>query len=85
MENWGAQAALQGNVIIDSLDAAPIRIASAGNTMLLDNIIRSRADVKAGPVVVERTPEGQGDMLAAGNTFTVKEPISRGRTVHRVR
>ncbi|MHB9133697.1 MAG: glycosyl hydrolase family 28-related protein [Armatimonadota bacterium] len=75
-ENWGAQAALQGNVIIDPLDAAPIHIASAGSTTLLDNIIKSRSGVKTGPVVVQRTPGGHGDLLAAGNTFTVKDPLS---------
>ncbi len=76
VENWGAQAAIQGNVIVDPQDNAPIRIASAGNTTLLDNIIRSRPEVKDGPVVLERTPEEQGDMLAAGNTFTVNTPFA---------
>src|SRR5208283_3074435 len=30
----------------DPIDATPIRIANAGNILLMDNIIRSRADVK---------------------------------------
>jgi hypothetical protein len=80
-ENWGATATLQGNTIVDPADGAPIRLASAGNTILLDNVVRGREGA-AGPVVVQRTPVGESDMLAIGNTFTVDKPFDvQGRFI----
>jgi len=79
-ENYGAETAIQGNRIYDPIDATPIRIANAGNILLMDNVIRSRADVKSGPVVHQATPTGDADMVAIGNTFTATNPFDvKGR------
>ena len=79
-ENWGARTNIQGNHIYDPLDATPIRIANAGNILVMDNIIRSRPEVKTGPVIQLATPAGDGDMGAIGNTLTVPYPFDvKGR------
>src|SRR5208283_3136476 len=79
-ENYGASTALQGNRIYDPIDATPIRIANSGNILLMDNIIRSRAEVKSGPVIHLETPTGDADMVAVGDTFTVVNPFDvKGR------
>lgn len=88
-ENWGAQVTLQGNTILDPQDATPIRIANAGNVLLLDNVIRSRSPGRdgrparpAGPVVQQVTPAGEADLVSVGNTFTVENPLEvKGRLI----
>src|ERR1035438_10241703 len=75
LENHGASTHIQGNRIYDPLDATPIRIANAGNILVTDNVIRSRAEVKRGPVIHLATPSGDADMVALGNTFTVAKPF----------
>jgi hypothetical protein len=74
-ENHGASTHIQGNRIYDPLDVTPIRIANAGNILFTDNVIRSRAEVKRGPVIHLATPSGDADMVALGNTFTVTKPF----------
>ncbi len=74
-ENWGASTSFQGNCIYDSLDATPIRIANSGNILVMDNIIRSRPEVRTGPVIQLATPVGDADMVSLGNTFTVDNPF----------
>jgi len=79
-ENYGAQTNIQGNRIYDPLDATPIRIANSGNILVMDNVIRSRPEVKNGPIIHMATPVGDADMASIGNTFTVKDPIEvKGR------
>jgi len=79
-ENYGASTAIQGNHVYDPLEATPIRIANSGNILLMDNIIRSRADVRNGPVIRLATPTGDADMVSLGNTFTVARPFEvKGR------
>lgn len=79
-ENYGASTSIQGNHIYDPLDATPIRIANSGNILVMDNVIRSRAAVKTGPVIHLATPTGDADMVSIGNTFTVKDPFDvKGR------
>ena len=70
-----AQITLQGNVIIDSQDRLAIDLSVVWRVMLLDNIIRSRPDVLAGPVV-----HCGDNLMSIGNTFTVISPLrSDGR------
>jgi len=79
-ENYGGETTIQGNQIYDPIDATPIRIANAGNILLMDNVIRSRADIKNGPVIHHATPTGDADMVSIGNTFTVANPFDvKGR------
>ena len=78
--NYGASTSIQGNHIYDPVDTTPIRIANSGNILLMDNIIRSRADVKSGPAIHLATPSGDADMVSIGNTFTVENPFDvKGR------
>jgi hypothetical protein len=74
-ENYGAEINFQGNRIYDPLDDTPIRIANAGTVLLLDNVIRSRGSVKAGPIVRQVTPAGDASLLSFGNTFTAPNPL----------
>jgi len=72
---WAVQLTLQGNTILDTKEPVSIGIANAGPTILLDNVIKSRAEVSEGPVV--RMVAGlDGSYVAVGNTFTVPKPIT---------
>ena len=64
---------IQGNTVIDSLDPDPIHLPGGGPITLLDNTIVSRADAPTGPAV-----EVDDNLLSAGNTFTVSNPIAVG-------
>ena len=68
VEGYAAMT-IQGNTVVDSLD--PISVRGSGPVILLDNVIRSRADVQNGPVV-----DVVNNLLSAGNTFTVARPIT---------
>ncbi len=61
----------QGNTIIDPTRSAPIAVFSLGPVLLLDNVIRSRAEVTQGPVV-----SVWDNLIAIGNTFTVPSPLA---------
>ena len=63
---------LQGNVILDTQEPDAICINDAGPLLLLDNIIRSKAD-HTEPVVFQ-SDFGPGAVTAIGNTFTVLQP-----------
>jgi hypothetical protein len=66
---------IQGNTVEDSLD--PISVSGSGPVILLDNVIRSRADATNGPVV-----NVDAKLLSAGNTFTVQRPTAvAGRSI----
>jgi len=79
-ENYGAETSIQGNHIYDPIDQTPVRVANSGNILLMDNVIRSRAEVKSGPVIHLATPSGDADMVSIGNTFTVANPFDvKGR------
>ncbi len=75
-EKWGGPPMLQGNMIIDTVERTAIRVFSHGPLIMLDNTIRSRPDVVAGPIVFMHTPMGAPELVSIGNTFTVDEPIS---------
>jgi hypothetical protein len=66
---------IQGNTVVDSLDS--ISISGSGPIILLDNMIRSRADATNGPVV-----NVDANLLSVGNTFTVQKPTAvAGRSI----
>lgn len=72
---WAVQLTLQGNMILDTKEPVSIAIANPGPCVLLDNVIKSRAEVTEGPVV--RMVAGlDGGYVAVGNTFTVPKPIT---------
>ena len=77
----GAQLTFQGNVILDSQDAAPIVIGNRGAVLLLDNVIRSRPGVEAGPQV---SLAAHTEAVSVGNTFTLTEPIKGGNRLMRI-
>ncbi len=66
----GGPITLQNNVILDPLDNSPIRFGNKGPATLLDNTIRSR-DGQTGPVITS-----EGDVITAGNTFTVSNTVA---------
>jgi hypothetical protein len=61
---------IQGNTLIDPLDAVPIVVFQRGPVLLLDNVIRSRPEVTRGPVVAV-----WDNLVSVGNTFTVPDPL----------
>ncbi|BCX04948.1 MAG: hypothetical protein KatS3mg053_2886 [Candidatus Roseilinea sp.] len=63
---------VQGNVILDTIEPAAIFVNDAGPLMLLDNLIRSRAN-NTGPAVFQ-SDFGPGVVTGIGNTFTVSNP-----------
>jgi hypothetical protein len=65
---------LQGNTIVDSIDASTIRLGNQGPGLLLDNTIRSRRGAAA-PIVVWRSFI-DADVASVGNTFTVPDAVS---------
>jgi hypothetical protein len=65
---------LQGNTIVDSIDASTIRLGNQGPGLLLDNKVRSRRGAAA-PIVVWRSFI-DADVASVGNTFTVPDAIS---------
>lgn len=71
---WAVNVTLQDNTVIDPLDPVAFDIRNVGPIVLLDNVVRSRATVKEGPVVVM---DGgmESSYVAVGNTFTVPRPI----------
>ena len=76
---WAVPTMLQGNTIIETKEPVAILVNNPGPTLLIDNVIKSRADVTEGPVV--RLVAGlDGEYVAVGNTFTVATPfIARHR------
>ncbi|MHB9132883.1 MAG: glycosyl hydrolase family 28-related protein [Armatimonadota bacterium] len=73
----GSELTIQGNTIIEPLDAEAIRIGNLGPLLLFDNVIKSRAEVTTGPVVrMTNTWNMTADLVAVGNTFTVPNPIA---------
>lgn len=72
---WAVLMTVQNNTILDTKQPISIQVSNLGPTLLIDNTIRSRSDVKEGPVV--RMSVGlEADYVAVGNTFTVPKPIS---------
>ena len=69
-----ANIELQGNTIMDSLEATTIRFGNQGPGLLLDNVVKSSPDAKA-PIVVWRSFTN-ADVASVGNTFTVPDPVS---------
>jgi len=65
---------LQGNTIVDSVDASTIRLGNQGPGLLLDNVVRNRRGAPA-PVVVWRSFI-DADVASIGNTFTVPDAVS---------
>jgi hypothetical protein len=71
--NHPATIRLQRNVIVDPLDATPIRFGNQGPGILLDNIVASRREAN-GPAVEWSNFFG-ADVISIGNTFTVSPPL----------
>lgn len=72
----GAMVTVQGNTIIDPTNNVAINFPNPGPLLLLDNVIKSRSG-HTNPVVAVSTNWGaHGAIIAAGNTFTVANPIS---------
>ncbi len=76
---WAVSLTVQNNTILDTKESVSMAIANPGPAVLLDNVIKSRAEVTEGPVV--RMVAGlDGGYVAVGNTFTVPKPIlARGQ------
>jgi pectate lyase-like protein len=71
---------LQGNTIVDPVDASAIRLGNQGPGLLLDNVVRSRRGASA-PIVVWRSFI-DADVASIGNTFTVPDAVSsNGRLI----
>ncbi len=76
---WAVPTMLQGNTIIETREPVAILVNNPGPTLLIDNVIKSRADVTEGPVV-RLVAELDGEYVAVGNTVTVATPfIARHR------
>jgi hypothetical protein len=71
--NHPANIDIQRNVVIDTVDAAAVRLGNQGPGVLLDNVFRSRPGV-AGPVIVWPTAYG-ASVASIGNTFTVANAL----------
>jgi len=78
-DTWGANLALQGNIILDPQDETPIRIADSCSLFLLDNVIRGRVGVTA--PVAKITAPGAPSIVAVGNTVTVAKPYETTGTI----
>jgi hypothetical protein len=71
---------LQGNTIVDPVDAAAVRLGNQGPGLLLDNVFRSQRGAN-GPIVVWRSFI-DADVASVGNTFTVPDAVtSNGRLI----
>ena len=69
---------LQGNTIVDPIDAAAIILGNQGPGLITDNVVRSR-QLAVGPVIVWRSFI-DADVTSLGNTFTIPNPLnSNGR------
>ncbi|MHB9133696.1 MAG: glycosyl hydrolase family 28-related protein [Armatimonadota bacterium] len=75
-ETWGAQGALQENLVLDPTDPTPLVIENNGPTLLLDNTIRMKGN---GPVVVNTPPSEIADLIAVGNRWTAGTLQVKGR------
>jgi len=71
---WANPIVLQGNTILDTVNPVAISINQVGPVMLLDNVVRSRPEVKTGPVMLLESAN-DGSYLIVGNTCTVPAPI----------
>lgn len=71
-ETWGSQATLQDNRVIDPRDPTPILIENNGPNMLVDNVIRARAD---GPLLVNEPPADKADLICVGNRWTAEQAL----------
>jgi hypothetical protein len=71
---------IQGNTILDPVDAVAFRLGNQGPGLLLDNIVRSRPGA-SGPIVQWRSFI-DADVTSVGNLFTVADPLSaNGRLI----
>jgi hypothetical protein len=70
----GCPTMIQGNLVLDPHDAAPIRIGNLGPVFLFDNVVRGREGA-AGPAV---TFGKETAKVLAGNTFTVQGAADYG-------
>jgi len=71
---------IQGNTIVDPINATAVSLGNQGPGLITDNIIRSR-DRAIGPVIVWRSFI-DADVTSVGNTFTIPNPLnSNGRLI----
>ena len=66
---------IEGNTIIDPVNTRAITVRNQGPTIFINNIVRSRKTATAGPVAVFNSGHN-ADAYAAGNTFTIANPVS---------
>jgi len=79
-ETWGAQAALQRNIIVGPTDPTPIVIENNGPNLLVDNVIMGMAADTAGPLVRNEPPAETADLIAVGNRWPVAKALQvKGR------
>ena len=76
----GALCTLQGNVIVNTTDAAAVQYHNLGPLLFIDNTIVSRPTA-AGPALAMTNDIPWGaDLVAVGNNFTVEKPmVCKGR------
>ncbi len=65
---------IQGNTIVNPLDATPIRLDNQGPALVIDNIVVGASNASQ-PVVSWRSVYGS-DVASIGNTFTAPNPLS---------
>jgi hypothetical protein len=70
-----APVTLQGNVILDP-KGRPVDYSNFGPLLLLDNVIRSRADAIAPVISAGTLGYGTNDVVSVGNTFTLAPSLN---------
>lgn len=65
---------IEGNIIIDPVNAKAITVSNQGPTVFINNTIRSRTLVTTGPVAVF-SGNPTSDSFCVSNTFTVSNPV----------
>ena len=78
-----ANITVEGNTILDTTNPVSIGVGNLGPVILLDNTIRSKAEVTSGPVVDVANWE-PSDLFSMGNTFTVSSPTFANGHYHSV-
>ncbi len=78
-----ANVTIDNNTILDTTATTSISVGNFGPIVLLDNTIRSRTGVTAGPVV-DAAGSSFTDLFSMGNTFTVSSPTYSSGHYHSI-
>ena len=73
--NNPAPTILQGNRILETVDATAIQVGNAGPLILVDNQLKSADGVTAPAIVMDDFVDGR-DVVSVGNRYTVETPIA---------